>query len=267
MNRWSRTGNGNLKTFLKFALLLLGLCGAAAAWSQAGPGGGSVQIPSLNIGVGGANNREQVSSTLQILALLTILSVAPAILILTTAFTRIVIVLGFVRSALGTQAIPPTQVLVGLSLFLTLYVMGPTYDRVYKEAVVPYMAKSNPISFEDALKRAEVPVREFMLKHTYESDLMMFLEMRNEKPASSKDVSLMALIPSFIISELKTAFIIGFYIFVPFIIIDLIVASVLMGMGMMMMPPVVVSLPAKLLVFVLADGWSVLARTLLSGYM
>lgn len=258
----------NLKHFVRFVLLAVVFLLASGAFAQAAKTavGGGVTIPSLNIGIGGANDREQVSSTLQILALLTVLSVAPAVLILTTAFTRIIIVLGFVRSALGTQSIPPTQVLVGLSLFLTLFVMGPTYDRVYKEALVPYMAKSNPISFEAALKKAEVPIREFMLKHTYESDLLMFLEMRKESPATSADVSLMALIPSFIISELKTAFIIGFYIFVPFIIIDLIVASVLMGMGMMMMPPVVVSLPAKLLVFVLADGWSVLARTLLSGY-
>lgn len=255
----------NLKWILRFLLVAMAMLAVGVAFAQATTGG-QVQIPSLNIGVGGSTEKEQISSSLQILALLTILSVAPAILILTTAFTRIVIVLGFVRSALGTQSIPPNQVLIGLSLFLTLFVMGPTYEKVYNTAFVPYMAKENPISFEEALTRAEKPIREFMLKHTYESDLQMFLEMRNEKPASASEVSLMALIPSFIISELKTAFIIGFYIFVPFIIIDLIVASVLMGMGMMMMPPVIVSLPAKLLVFVLADGWSVLVRTLLTGY-
>lgn len=255
----------NLKWILRFVLVAMALMVVGAALAQTTKTG-QIPIPSLNIGVGGSSEKEQISSTLQILALLTILSVAPAILILTTAFTRIVIVLGFVRSALGTQSIPPNQVLIGLSLFLTLFVMGPTYEKVYTTAFVPYMAKENPIPFEEALSRAEKPVREFMLKHTYESDLLMFLEMRNEKPANSGEVSLMALIPAFIISELKTAFIIGFYIFVPFIIIDLIVASVLMGMGMMMMPPVVVSLPAKLLVFVLADGWSVLVRTLLTGY-
>lgn len=252
----------NLKQFVRFGILALLLTGASMAFAQKG-----VQVPTLNIGVSGSTERDQVSSTLQILALLTVLSLAPAILMLTTAFTRIVIVLGFVRSALGTQNIPPTQVIVGLSLFLTLFVMGPTYDRVYKDAVVPYMAKENPISFEEAVKRGEKPMREFMLKHTYESDLLMFLEMKKESPKTRDEVSLMTLIPAFIISELKTAFIIGFYIFVPFIIIDLIVASILMGLGMMMMPPVVVSLPAKLLIFVLADGWSVLVKTLLMGYM
>lgn len=258
-----RTRPENLKSFLRFALILAVVAGASLAFSQSG----QVSIPSINVGIGGASGKDQVSTSLQILALLTVLSVAPAILMLTTAFTRIVIVLGFVRTALGTQNIPPTQVLVGLSLFLTLYVMGPTYDRIYQDAIVPYMAKENSISFEEAVKRAEKPVREFMLKHTYESDLILFLEMKGEKPATRDDVPLMSLIPAFVISELKTAFVIGFYIFVPFIIIDLIVASILMGMGMMMMPPVVVSLPAKLLIFVLADGWSVLARTLLMGYL
>lgn len=241
--------------------LLIALGGAAAAQ------GTPIQIPNINIGVGGNNDRDQVSTSLQILAILTVLSLAPAILMLTTAFTRIVIVLGFVRTAIGAQNIPPTQVLVGLSLFLTMFVMAPTYEKVYADAVVPYMAKKDPISFEEAVKRAEKPVREFMLRHTYESDLKMFLDMRQEAPRSREEVSLLSLIPAFVISELKTAFVIGFYIFVPFIIIDLIVASILMGMGMMMMPPIVVSLPAKLLVFVLADGWSVLARTLLAGYL
>jgi flagellar biosynthesis protein FliP len=216
--------------------------------------------------VQGAGDQGQMSTSLQLLALLTVLSVAPAILILTTAFTRIVIILSFVRTALGTQAIPPNQVIVGLSLFLSFFVMAPTYERVHKEAIVPYMAKENPITFDEAIKRAEKPVREFMLKNTYESDLQLFLNVRKEKPQSREDVSLFTLIPAFVISELKTAFVVGFYIFVPFVVIDLIVASVLMGMGMMMMPPVIVSLPAKLLVFVLADGWSVLVQAILSGY-
>lgn len=257
----------NLKQILRFALLLVILSLAGFAMAQAAQGGGgNVSIPSVNIGIGGAEDKDQLSTSLQILALLTVLSIAPAILILTTAFTRIVIVLGFVRSALGTQNIPPTQVLVGLSLFLTFYVMTPTYSKIYDASIKPYMSKTNPISMEEAVSRAEAPLREFMLKNTYESDLVLFVNMKGEEPESADEVSLMTLIPAFVISELKTAFIIGFYIFVPFVIIDLIVASILMGMGMMMMPPVVVSLPAKLLVFVLADGWSILVRTLLAGY-
>lgn len=228
--------------------------------------GQQVKVPAIQFGVGAAKGQDQVSTSLQILALLTVLSVAPAILILTTAFTRIVIILSFVRTALGTQAIPPNQVIIGLSLFMTFFVMGPTFDRVNKEALTPYMAKKNPISFDEAAKRAQVPVKEFMLKNTYEGDLKMFLDMRKQHPKSREELDIVSLIPAFVISELKTAFIIGFYIFVPFVIIDLIVASVLMGMGMMMMPPVVVSLPAKLLVFVLANGWAVLAQAILSGY-
>jgi flagellar biosynthesis protein FliP len=247
--------------FAKAAVLgvLLAVAGFAAAQQN-------VPVPTIQLGVQGAGDQGQMSTSLQLLALLTVLSVAPAILILTTAFTRIVIILSFVRTALGTQAIPPNQVIVGLSLFLSFFVMAPTYERVHKEAIVPYMAKENPITFDEAIKRAEKPVREFMLKNTYESDLQLFLNVRKEKPQSREDVSLFTLIPAFVISELKTAFVVGFYIFVPFVVIDLIVASVLMGMGMMMMPPVIVSLPAKLLVFVLADGWSVLVQAILSGY-
>lgn len=253
----------NLKQFVRFSLILGLIFAAGLAFAQTA----GVGIPSVKLDVGPATkDKDQVSSSLQILALLTVLSVAPALLILTTAFTRIVIVLGFVRTALGTQNIPPTQVIVGLSLFLTIFVMGPTYQEINTQAVQPYMRQQNPISFDDAVKRAEKPLRSFMLKNTYESDLIMFVEMKKDKPQSREEIDLMTLIPAFVISELKTAFIIGFYIFVPFVIIDLIVSSLLMGMGMMMMPPVVVSLPAKLLVFILADGWSVLIRTILSGY-
>ncbi len=165
---------------------------------------------------------------------------------------------------MGTQSVPPNQILIGLSLFLTFFVMAPTYEQVNDRAIQPLMKKE--ITFEQAITRAEGPVKAFMLKNTYKKDLQLFLDYRNEKPESKDDVSLIALIPAFVISELKTAFVIGFYLFIPFLIIDLIVASVLMSMGMMMMPPVVVSLPAKLLVFVLADGWSVLVSSILTGY-
>jgi flagellar biosynthetic protein FliP len=224
-----------------------------------------IPVPRIEIGFGPAEDRDQVSAALQILALLTVLSLAPAILMLTTAFTRIVIILSLLRTAIGTQSIPPNQVLIGLSLFLTLYVMAPTFERVQAEALQPYMA--GQLTMQEAVEEAKDPMRDFMLRNTYTQDLQLFLNMRGEQPESPEDVSMVSLIPAFVISELKTAFIVGFYLFIPFVIIDLIVASVLMSMGMMMMPPVVVSLPAKLLVFILADGWTVLVTAILSGYM
>ncbi len=226
-------------------------------------------IPKVSVDFGAGKGAGDVNSTLQILALLTILSIAPAILILTTAFTRIVIIFSFLRSALGTPTIPPNQVIVGLSLFLTFFVMGPTYTKINDQAIQPYMsAKGDPhkIELPVAIERAKGPLRDFMLKSTYEKDLELFLNIRHQTPKTAKDVDMITLIPAFIISELKTAFIIGFYIFIPFLIIDLIVASSLMSMGMMMLPPVVVSLPAKLLVFVLADGWATLISAILAGY-
>lgn len=229
-------------------------------------------LPKVDIGISPTKSPEDVSASLQILALLTVLSVAPAILIMTTAFTRIVIIFSFVRNALGTQNIPPNQVVIGLSLFLTLYIMAPTYTQINEQALKPYfskkiMADGKPMSFDQALAEAQKPVRAFMLKNTYESDLNLFLDMREERPESPEDVSLISLIPAFILSELKTAFIIGFYIFVPFVIIDLIVGSALISMGMMMLPPTVISMPAKLLVFILADGWSVLVQAIMAGFM
>jgi flagellar biosynthetic protein FliP len=249
-----------LSPWLKPILLLALLVMITVALGQ-----DALQIPKLNVSFGpGGGAKNQVATSLQILALLTVLSIAPAILMLTTAFTRIVIVFSFVRSALGTPTIPPNQVLIGLSLFLTFFVMGPTYEKVNDAAIKPLMA--GKIGPEAALDRASVPMKDFMLKSTYQTDLQLFLGLRKEHPRSRKELSLVTLIPAFIISELKTAFIIGFYIFVPFLIIDLIVASSLMSMGMMMMPPTVVSLPAKILVFVLADGWGNLISALLAGY-
>lgn len=240
---------------LFWILLTLGLVQFATA--QAG-------LPKISIGMDQAHSQGDVSSSLQIMALLTVLSLAPALMILTTAFTRIVIILSFVRTAIGTQSIPPNQVIIGLSLFLTFFVMGPTWNKVNTQAVQPYFEKK--IDQKVALERATVPVREFMLKNTYEKDLKLFLNIRKEAPQTKNDVSLTSLIPAFVVSELKTAFTVGFYIFIPFLIIDLIVASGLMSMGMMMLPPSMVSLPAKLLVFVLADGWGTLVSAILSGY-
>ncbi len=249
------------------ALLVLTFCllGTFAFAQQTGTAGLPIPNISINLGQGGQPKAgQEVSTSLQILALLTVLSLAPAIMILTTAFTRIIIIFSFVRQAIGTPTIPPNQVIVGLSLFLTFFIMGPTYQKINDTALQPLLTKK--ISQDEAIKRAQAPIREFMLKNTYEKDLTLFMNIRNQTAQSAQDVPLETLIPAFIISELKTAFIIGFYIFIPFIIIDLVVASALMSMGMMMMPPTVVALPAKLLVFVLADGWSTLVTAIVSGY-
>ena len=223
-------------------------------------------IPKVAVSLGGAaKGGNEVATSLQIIALLTVLSLAPAILMLTTCFTRIVIILGFVRTALGTPSLPPNQVIVGLSLFLTLFVMKPTWERVDALAITPLA--NGRITMAQAVKAATPPVRDFMLRSTYTSDLQLFVDLRGgAMPKTREDLDLTALIPAFMISELKTAFLIGFYVFVPFLIIDLIVSSALMGMGMMMMPPTVISLPAKILVFVLADGWSTLIQAVLQGY-
>ena len=247
------------KIGLRLILVVLLAMIAAVAFGQ-----NPVSIPSINVDIGKAGSQYDVSSSLQILALLTILSVAPAILILTTAFSRIVIIFSFLRQALGTPTIPPNQVVIGLSLFLTFFVMGPTYSEISEKSLKPYLAKQ--IKFDEALTKAEKPIRAFMVKNTYSKDLRMFLDMRGETNVTRESVPLTSLIPAFIVSELKTAFIIGFYIFIPFLIIDLIVSSGLMSMGMMMLPPTVVSLPVKLLVFVLADGWATLVSAIMAGY-
>jgi flagellar biosynthesis protein FliP len=236
--------------------LLLALVGFAAAQA--------LTLPHVTVGVDSGTKTGDVASTLQILALLTVLSLAPAILMLTTAFTRIVIILSFLRQALGTPTIPPNQVVVGLSLFLTFFVMAPTYNEVNRTAIQPLMTKK--ITTAQAVDRASKPMKAFMLKNTYERDLVLFMNIRHETAQTADQVSIVTLIPAFIISELKTAFIVGFYIFIPFLIIDLIVASSLMSMGMMMLPPTVVSLPAKILVFVLANGWTTLIAAIMAGY-
>jgi len=238
-------------------ILLLGSIAFAAAQQN-------LPLPSVQFGVGQAKGHSDVSNSLQILALLTVLSLAPAILILTTSFSRIVIIFSFLRSALGTPTIPPNQVVIGLSLFLTFFVMGPTYKQINDTALQPYV--NGKMKFDDAVVHAQKPLRTFMLKNTYDTDLKLFLSIRHERVQKPDDVAFTTLVPAFIISELKTAFVIGFYIFVPFLIIDLIVASALMSMGMMMMPPTVVALPAKLLVFVLANGWATLITAILAGY-
>ena len=238
--------------------LLLVLPGAALAQAA----GGGAALPLL---VGQGAGGTSYSVPIQTLLFFTALSFLPALLLMMTGFTRIVIVLSLMRQAIGTQAAPPNQVIVGLSLFLTFFVMGPTIDKVYAEAWQPYA--DNRIAFDEALRRGEVPMRAFMLKQTRQADLMLFARLaRLEPETASEQVPFKVLVPAFVTSELKSAFQIGFLIFIPFLIIDMIVASVLMSLGMMMLSPVLVALPFKLMLFVLADGWNLLLGSLAASF-
>lgn len=202
---------------------------------------------------------------LSVFLLISFLSLLPAVLVMFTSFTRVVVVLGFLRQAIGGQQIPPNPVIIGLSLFLTLFIMGPTVDLITKESLNPYMEKQ--ISMGEALKRAENPAKSFMLKQTREKDIALFLKLSKENvPAKPADLPLKVVVPAFAISELKTAFEIGFLIFIPFLIIDMVVSSILLSMGMMMLPPVMISLPFKLLLFVLVDGWNLIVGTMVRSF-
>lgn len=206
-----------------------------------------------------------VATSVKLILLLTIFSLAPGILVLMTSFTRIIIVLSFVRTSLGTQQMPPNQVLIGLALFLTFFIMAPTFSEVYNEALDPLF--SEEITLDEAYENASVPMKEFMAQHTRQKDLALFLNYSGaEAPETIQDIPLTTLIPAFAISELKTAFQMGFMIFIPFLVIDMAVASILMSMGMMMLPPVMISLPFKILLFVLVDGWYLITHSLLSGF-
>jgi len=223
-------------------------------------------IPTIDVQVGtGAEGPEGTSATIQLLLILTVLSVAPSILLLMTCFTRIVVVLSFVRNALATQQMPPNQVLVGLALFLTFFIMAPTLAEVNERAVQPFL--QGQINQQQALQEAVVPMKEFMAKQTRQKDLALFLEFaKAPRPNSVQEIPLSALVPAYVISELKTAFQIGFMIFIPFLVIDMIVSSILMGMGMMMLPPVMISLPFKILLFIMVDGWYLIVKSLLYSF-
>ena len=230
-----------------------------AALAQAS---GGASLPLL---VGQSGGSTSYAVPIQTLLFFTALSFLPAVLLLMTGFTRIVIVLSLLRQAIGTQAAPPNQVVIGLSLFLTFFVMGPTIDKVYSEAYQPY--SENKIAFDEALKRGEVPMRAFMLKQTRQADVMLFAKLAKiDASVKSADVPFKVLVPAFVTSELKSAFQIGFLIFIPFLVIDMIVASVLMSLGMMMLSPVLVALPFKLMLFVLADGWNLLLGSLAASF-
>jgi flagellar biosynthetic protein FliP len=233
-----------------------------SAVSAAAEAQGSSSLPLV---VGQGEGGTTYSVPIQTLLFFTALSFLPALLLMMTGFTRIVIVLSLLRQALGTPAVPPNQVLIGLSLFLTFFVMSPTFDRVYEQAYAPFAA--NQIAFDEALQRGEVPMREFMLKQTRQADVRLFSNMaRLPEGTRAEDVPMRVLVPAFVTSELKSAFQIGFMIFVPFLIIDMVVASVLMSLGMMMLSPVLVALPFKLMLFVLADGWNLLLGSLAASF-
>ncbi|MFD1735828.1 flagellar type III secretion system pore protein FliP [Bacillus salitolerans] len=206
-----------------------------------------------------------VATSVKLLLLLTVLSIAPSILVLMTSFTRVLIVLSFVRTALGTQQMPPNQVVVALALFITFFVMSPVFSEVNQQALTPLF--NEEISLEEAYERASTPMKEFMSKHTRQKDLALFMGYAGmEKPSSIEEIPLTVLVPAFAISEIKTAFQIGFMIFIPFLIVDMVVASVLMSMGMMMLPPVMIALPFKILLFVLVDGWNLVIKSLLISF-
>ncbi|MBI3100989.1 MAG: flagellar type III secretion system pore protein FliP [Burkholderiales bacterium] len=230
----------------------------ASAWAQSGG--------SLPVLVGAGSNGTSFSVPIQTLLFFTALSFLPAILLMMTGFTRIVIVLSLLRQALGTQSAPPNQVIIGLSLFLTFFVMGPTLDKVYQDAYLPYT--KDTISFEQAVERAEAPMRSFMLKQTRQSDFALFARLAKlDASVTAETAPMRVLIPAFATSELKSAFQIGFLIFIPFLVIDMVVSSILMSLGMMMLSPVLVALPFKLMLFVLADGWNLLIGSLAASFV
>jgi len=252
----------NKHRLLALACLLL----VVLAWRQAACAAEGVPaIPTVRIGLEEASDPGQVSLTVQILILLTVLSLAPALALMATSFTRILVVLGFLRNAMGIQQLPPNQVVVTLALFLTLFIMRPVWETVYNEAYVPYQA--GEISTAEAVDRTLEPVRNFMLSHTRDEELSLMVSLsESERPEGPEDVSLFILLPAFMLSELKTAFQMGVVLFVPFLVIDMIVASVLMAMGMIMLPPMLVSLPFKVLLFVLADGWDLVVVSLIESF-
>ena len=247
-----------------FALLAItigsGLLSPAPVWAESPAGS-----PLLSIDLNQSSETGDMSVVLQIFLLLTVLSIAPAILIMLTSFTRIAIVLSVLRRAIGTQSMPPNQVILGLSLFLTFFIMGPVWERVNQDALQPYLDKQ--INQQQALEKALTPIRSFMIKQTREKDLALLVEIsKSPRPKNIEEVATTVLVPAFILSELKTAFQISFMLYVPFLVIDMVVASVLLSMGMMMLPPIMISLPFKLMLFVLADGWYLIVGSLVKSF-
>jgi flagellar biosynthetic protein FliP len=248
-----------LKVYFTITYLLLTLLAPLPAFAQ------ETKLPGVNIDLYDIDDPDSFVPALKIIALLTILSVAPAIILMMTSFTRIVVVLSFVRQALGTQTRPPNQVILGLSLFLTFFTMGPIIDVINERAYMPYVEKA--ITQEQAVSEAIAPLRKFMMQEVKESDLGTFMRIAKiPKPKGPDDVPMRVLIPAFVVSELKTAFQIGFLIYIPFLVIDMVVSAILMAMGMMMLPPTIVSLPFKLVLFVLVDGWGLIVDSLVRSF-
>lgn len=238
---------------------------AGTALAAPAPNQPTLPIPAINFAVGAADGPQDVVLTIQILLLITVLSLAPAILLMTTSFLRILIVLGFIRQAMGTQQIPPNQVVASLALFLTVFSMTPVWSQIYDNALAPYVQGDIPA--QAAWERTVDPMRQFMFKQTRESELGLMIRLsKEERPVNQEDVKTTVLIPAFVLSELKTAFQMGVVLYIPFIVIDMIVGSILMAMGMMMLPPAMVSTPFKLLLFVMADGWNLVVASLITSF-
>lgn len=253
---------GAMATFLSFVAMTIGfgLFLPSPGWAESPTGS-----PLLSIDLNQSTETGDMSVVLQIFLLLTVLSIAPAILIMLTSFTRIAIVLSILRRAIGTQSMPPNQVILGLSLFLTFFIMGPVWERVNQDALQPYLDKQ--INQQQALEKALSPIRSFMIKQTREKDLALLVEIsKSPRPKNIEEVATTVLVPAFILSELKTAFQISFMLYVPFLVIDMVVASILLSMGMMMLPPIMISLPFKLMLFVLADGWYLIVGSLVKSF-
>ncbi|MCX7713501.1 MAG: flagellar type III secretion system pore protein FliP [Chthoniobacterales bacterium] len=220
--------------------------------------------PLLSLQIGGADGRRNFSTAIQIVFIMTLLTLAPSLIMLMTSFTRIVIVLSFIRTALGVPTVPANQILIAMSLILTFFIMSPVFDQIYNQALLPYSREE--ISSEEALRIAQMPIRKFMLDHTRPQEIEFFLQVSQSGPVRPEQIPFSVLLPAFVVSELRTAFQMGFLIFIPFMVIDFLVGSVLMSMGMMMMPPTMVSMPLKLLLFVLVDGWQLVIRSLLQSF-
>lgn len=248
--------------FIICLFVLISNSGQILAQSQGSP---TIPIPKIGIDIGTADSPEDISVTLQLLLFLTVLSLAPSLLIMTTSYLRIIISFHFLRQALGTMQMPPTQLMAGIALFITFFIMAPTWNKVNDEAIQPYMNKT--ITADSAFATGIKPLRDFMYKHVRDEDLALFVNFANiEQPENRDGLPTYVIIPAFILSELRAGFIIGFFLFIPFLMIDMIVASILMSMGMMMLPPMMISLPFKILLFVLVDGWNLIVGSLVRSF-
>lgn len=254
-----RSKTGRLLAAAGFLLLFCSLSHPTASFAA------GIDLPALHLNLDDIKGPQQITGVLQIIFLLTILSIAPAILVMMTSFTRLAVVLSFLRHALGTQQSPPNQIIIGLALFLTFFTMQPVWQKIHQEAIVPYQQQK--ISGEEFIDRGLAPLKEFMLKHTHKNDLALFVSISGQdKPQNADALTLSTIIPAFVISEITTAFQIGFMLYIPFIILDMVVSSILLSMGMMMLPPVMISLPFKLMLFILVDGWNLLIGSLVKSF-